>query len=474
MNRKLKNLIKETYSAEPEHKHSFLQNLRSNPTWRKLHPISTMTVISPAFGLIFATLAVIAVGIGIIADKFERDIDDKPPVPDIPPIVTETTSEVSSKPTIINVKQTTVINVEPLTTETDSKPTTTVNGKSSTMKTENKSTTIINVEPFTMKTNIQPTTTVNDKPLTTTTSVYYSQIFRHDYTITEVSQDDSLIYGYPDSDIVHQFFSDFDIENIGYPLYMEMALGISQAPVVEGEIVSVEYTNFNGKPLTVCDVSISEVFDFYVDDVINTGDVIQIAMYGGYMPVSKYIALNPDDTLFMDWSQEQVDSTILYEAGGNEIMPEVGDSYLFALYNDKREVNGKLLYFQLAYSDVFRFYRNGDDYICCNSAADGSITYEQMKKITDNSKYYFLESDGNRKIMIKDGTFLINGVQHYYSVESDGTVAYLGSSGTDDGFFPYRSAENYIMTWNDSGVVIKYRTHSDKDYYETIVLDYPK
>ncbi|MDE6788911.1 MAG: hypothetical protein K2J47_06265, partial [Ruminococcus sp.] len=428
--------------------------------------------------------AVIAAGIGIIADKFEKDIDNKPPVPDIPPIIMETTAEANSKLTTmvngksstmeVNNKSTTAINVEPLITETNSKPATTVNGKSSNIEADNKSTTAINVELFTMKTDSKLTTTINDKPLITTTSVYYSQIFRHDYTITETAQDDSLIYGYPDSDIVRQFFADFGIENTGYPLYMEMALGISQAPVVEGEIISVEYTDLNGKPLTICDVRISEVFDFYVDDVMNMGDVIRIAMYGGYMPVSEYIALNPDDTIFENWSQEQIDSTILYEAGGNEIMPEVGDSYLFALYNDKREVNGKLLYFQLAYSDVFRFYRNGDDYICCNSAADGSITYEQMKRITDNSKYYFHEPDGNRKIMIKDGTFLIDGVQHYYSVKSDGTVAYLGSSGTDDGFFPYHSVENYTITWNDSDIVIKYHTHSDNDYYETIVLDYPK
>lgn len=489
MNR-LKKMLKTAYSAEPERKFSFIQQLKSNPTWRKLHPISTLSVISPSAVFILSTIAVIAVGMGIIAHNFRTDNIEEPPViPDIPPIVTVTTS-LSDKPETTEVRSTeqsadrvseTVSNVVTTakTTVFDVQQSESLFSSENVQKTEHSKTTLnIAISAKTTAFSVQQSellfssenseTTAVPETTVPTTSVYYSHLFRHDYTVADWINDDTVLYGYPDSNIANQIFTVYDAD------YIKMLTDFMKSPIIEGEITATEYTSLNGLPLTVCDVKISEVFDFHGENVLNTGDVIQIASYGGYMPVSEYIALNPESTLFADWSQKQIENTVIYEDGGNEIMQKVGDKYLFLLNADRKEINGNQVYTRLAMCDIFQFYRNGDGYICCNSATDGNIDYAQLREITDSNKYYFSEPDGDRKIMIKDNAELFSGVQYYYAVDSNGKLTYLADTSTDDGFFSFRSAEDYSITWTDSGAVIRYRTDYGQDKFETVVLDYPK
>lgn len=471
MSRKLKKLLKNAYNVQPERKYSFLNSLKSNPVWRKLHPLSTLSVISPSALLILSTIAVIAVGTGIVSHNFRKDTPEPPVIPDIPPVVTLTTSI----PTVTTVPQT-VLSVQPteLFTVQKTEPQKTLSNVATTAKTtisyvqqtelffgSENSVTVPETSPQTVPGTSHETTAV------TTTSVYYSHLLRHDYTLDEIAHDDTLLYGYPDSDIANQMFAGYNAD------YIEMSIGFMQSPVIEGEITSIEYTDFNGLPLTICDVLISEVFDFYGEDVLNAGDTIKIASYGGYMPVSKYIALNPESELFSGWSQEQIDSTIIYEDGGNETEPKVSDKYLFVLNPEKQEVNGKPVYARLTGCDIFQFRREGDGYTCCNSATDGYITYEKLKKIT-NDKYYFSDPDSDRKIMIKDDADLLMGLQNYYYVDSNGKVTFVDSTTTDDGFFPYHSEDDYKIKWTDSGVEISYRFDSISDIFKTITLDYPK
>ncbi len=469
MNRKLKKLLKNAYNVQPERKYSFLNSLKSNPVWRKLHPISTLSVISPSALLILSTIAVIAVGTGIVSHNFRKDTPEPPVVPDIPPIVTLTTSI----PTVTTVSQT-VLSVQSteLFTVQKTEPEKTSSNVATTAKTtvsyvqqselfldSENSETVPETSPQTVPETSHETTAV------TTTSVYYSHLLRHDYTLDDLAHDDTLLYGYPDSDIANQMFAGYGAD------YIEMSIGFMQSPVIEGEITSIEYTNMNGLPFTVCDVLISEVFDFYGEDVLNTGDTVKIASYGGYMPVSEYIALNPESELFAGWSQEQIDSTILYEDGGNETMQKVGDKYLFVLNPEKQEVNGKQVYSRLSCCDIFQFRREGDGYTCCNSATDGYITYEKLKEIT-NDKYYFSDPDSDRKIMIKDDADLLMGLQNYYSVDNDGKVTFLDSTTTDDGFFPYRSEDDYTVKWTDYGLEISYRYAYGSERFDKIIIDY--
>lgn len=479
MNRKLKKLLKSAYNAQPERKYSFLNQLKSNPVWRKLHPLSTLSVISPSVIFILSTIAVIAVGTGITAHIFHgNDNDVLPVVPDIPPIVTVTTSFSARKSretettevryTEISVPQTELLTQKVQKTEVQkTEPQKFV----STVETQAKTTVfeVQQTELFSVyRTTVQTTAVTETETNIATTSVYYSHLLRHDYTTEDIMQDGTLLYGYPDSDIVNQIFSHYGGD------YIELSLGFMDSPVIEGEIIGIEYTNLNGLPLTVCDVRISEVFDFNGEDVLNTGDVISIASYGGYMPVSEYISLNPDSTLFAEWSQEQIDSTILYEDGGNETAMKLNESYLFCLEPDKQKLNGTQVYFPLCYCDIFRFYRSGDGYICCNSATDGDISYEKLKEITEKYRYYFSEPDGDRKIMIKDDADLLMGIQNYYSVDSDGRTAFFDTTITDDGFFPFHSQNDYTIEWTDSGLKITYRYADKSDRFDIIIIDYPK
>ncbi len=448
MNRKLKKLIRETYNDIPEHKFSFIEQLKSNPAWKKLHPFANFSVISPSV-LIFSTAVVAGVSTALIAHNSERTEPEPPVIPDIPPI-TVTSTAFRSEPASTATTVSEVRSLTPATSATSSAVSVTSSAILSTVTAYFPPETLPVTEPPTVP--------------ETTTSCYKTHLLRHDYTITELADSDgTLLYGYPSTDIARQLFSGFGDD------YISSSIGFSQPPVIEGEITSVEYTSRNGLPVTVWNVLVSEVFDFR--EVINIGDTVQIATYGGYMDVSEYISLNPDTTLFADWTDEQINSTIIYEDGGNEVQAQAGESYLFVLSPDKEDFGGNSMYTMLAYNDIFRFYRTGDEYFCCNSAQNSSITYESLREITDD-RYYF--TDGERTLMIKDNSELLSGVQDYYSVDKDGRITHLGTTGTDDGFFPFRSEEDYSINWTDTGVEVTYRFDSISDIFRTVTLDYPK
>lgn len=450
---KLKRLLKETYNEIPEHKFSFIEQLKSNPAWKKLHPFANFSVISPSV-LIVSTVAIVGTSTALIAHNSHHKEPEPPVIPDIPPIVTVVTTEIR-----------TVQTLSASSTAVTASPQTTVSKQSTTVTTTTTySTTILTTEqpdiPQTIQTVTPETTTVPER----TTTCYNIHLLRHDYTITEMADgDDTLLYGYPETDIARKLFSGFGNDYIG------SSIEFTQSPVIEGEITSIEYISRDGLPVTVWNVLVSEVFDFR--EVINIGDTVQIATYGGYMNVSEYISLNPDTTLFAGLTDEQINSSILYEDGGNELQANVGDSYLFVLNTNKEDFGGTSMYTMLAYNDIFRFYRVGDEYFCCNSAQNSSITYEHLREVT-NDRYYF--TNGNRTLMIKDNAELLSGVQDYYSVDLDGRITYLDTTGTDDGFFPFRNEEDYTITWTDTGVEIAYRSGSHKENFETIILDYPK
>lgn len=457
MNRKLKKIIRETYNEIPEHKFSFIEQLKSNPAWKKLHPFANFSVISPSV-LIFSTVAVAGASTALIAHNSKRTEPEPPVIPDIPPIVTATSTAFRTE--LTSATSTIISEVQSSTSATSSISFATSAVTSSTVSAVTSSTSANTTVYF------PPTQPVTEPPTVpeTTTSCYNVHLLRHDYTITELADSDgTLLYGYPDTDIARQLFSGFGDD------YISSSIGFNQPPVIEGEITSVEYTSRDGLPVTVWNVLVSEVFDFR--EVINIGDTVQIATYGGYMDVSEYISLNPDTTLFADWTDEQINSTIIYEDGGNEVQAQTGESYLFVLSPDKEDFGGNSMYTMLAYNDIFRFYRKGDEYFCCNSAHNSSITYESLREITDD-RYYF--TDGERTLMIKDNSELMMGVQDYYSVDKDGRITYLDTTGTDDGFFPFRNEKDYTIKWTDTGVEITYRFDSYKDIFKTITLNYPK
>lgn len=453
---KLKKLIKETYNEMPEHKFSFIEQLKSNPAWKKLHPFANISVISPSVPII-STVAVIGASTVLIAHNLNHTEPEPPVVPDILPITTVTAAAVRTAETVTSTAVTEQVFY--ITSSSAAAITTHSAAASIPVTTENP------YIPQTIQTAPPETTAIPENTTVpeTTTACFNTHLLRHDYTIAELAEaGDTLLYGYPDTDIARRLFSGFGDDYIG------SSIAFTQPPVIEGEIISIEYTSRDGLPVTVWNVLVSEVFDFR--EVINIGDTVQIATYGGYMGVGEYISLNPDTTLFMEWSDEQINSTVIYEDGGNEVQANAGESYLFVL-NDKEDFGGDSMYTMLSYSDIFRFYRSGGEYFCCNSAQNSSITYERLKEITDD-RYYF--TDGDRTLMIKDNAVLLSGIQDYYSVDKNGRIAYLGTTYTDDGFFPFRSEDDYTILWTDTGIEITYRFDSLNDIFKTITLDYPK
>lgn len=505
MNRKLKNMLKNAYSAEPERKFSFIQQLKSNPTWCRLHPISTLSIISPSAIFILSTISVIAVGMGIIAHNFRNDTEDAPPVvPDIPPIVTQTTdlspSETrTSPPTAVSTFTTVSILTEVRITEPATAPETAV---------------ITTESPISETTNVPHTeqSTVPETTSLTTTSVYYSHLFRHDYTVVDMLKDDAdfndstLLYGYPD----YNFFEDiltksFEEQNSEWDeitanmttadfaeAMMSINLWLDPPTIVEGETTDIEYIAYEGKPWTICEIIVSKVYNFkYLDKPINKGDKIKIAMPGGYMPVSQYIELNPDDTFFSNWTEEQINSTVIYEDGSNQNEVKIGDKYAYFLEKSELDIPADNLYLRQFVCDISQFTTDGERLVSCNSNYhDYAVDKDQIDR--DNNYVYYHDPNSDRCIAFLDNSFLLDGEFYCYSVDSNGRITYLDNFFTDDGFFPFSDtetttvtdeqgrtvikAEHFNIIWTDTGVILKY--HFDylfevEDKFTTVKFNIP-
>ncbi|MCM1133424.1 MAG: hypothetical protein NC340_08130 [Ruminococcus flavefaciens] len=499
MNHKLKNLLKNTYGAEPERKYSFIQQLQSNPVWQNLHPVGTIFTVSPAVKLVFATLAVITVGTGAVAYHF-RDNNNPPDIPPVvPPIITtisETTA--TSAVTSYTAENTThhavssVVSADTAIKSTSQTSSLSTTGTSTSASTRNS----IVSSKATSSTAIQTTAHITESETTSaTTSVYYTHLFRHDYTIDDIETDDivnsELLYGYPD----YNFCKDLLRAEAGNPRnFDELTDGMTTADfteamfelltafgtntIVEGETTGIKYIAYEGKPWTICEITVSKAYSSSnLKNLISKGDKIKIAMPGGYMPVSEYLALNPGDTaMFEGWTAEQIDSTVIYEDGSNQNPPEIGDKYLYYLSESDIDIPVENLYTRVLMSDITQFTAVENGFISCNSHFQDYVLEQGELELLKQRFVYYDEPDGDRRIAFLDNSFLMFGEFYCYSVDSDGKMNFLGCFDTDDGFFPFRDedysietdgqgrkvmkAEHYNIVWTDTGVTLKYHFDS--------------
>ncbi|MDE7226016.1 MAG: hypothetical protein K2N49_04055, partial [Ruminococcus sp.] len=320
---------------------------------------------------------------------------------------------------------------------------------------------------------------------TTTASIYYSSFFSHTYTTADIDADNPMFYGYPDDyifdDILKsQFSSDSPIYDYLLQSLVNMLL-FEPSTAVEGEITNLTYIAYEGKPWTICEIEVTDVYHFdlcYPDNIniINTGDRINIAMPGGYMSVNEYISLNPDSTLFSGWSEEQKSSSVIYEAGSNQNKPEIGDRYAYYLEPAKLDMPYDRLYIRKMMCDICQFNVNDDILISCNSF-HSDFPIQKSMIIDSDSWEYFYDDDNDRCIAFRDESSLLYGAFSCYSVSADGKLIYLGYFNTENGFFPFRDSKHYNLIWNKNSVTVQYHTnynHTENDEFSSAELSIPE
>ena len=487
-----------------ERKHDFLKRISSEPVWKKLHPIESF--FSAHKTMIFPVPVIMtAVSVCLLLILFSLG-GKKSPKPEKPPeIIAEiTTSAGKSVSTSASHKNTSGIS-DSYTTAThydviasaDTTVTASVRTTASSEITEsgNFEHTDVYTEPVSI-TSPQSTvhsfnTTESVSSLTKTTetttsvSVYYSSFFSHTYTTADIDADNPVFYGYPDDyifdDILKSQFSsgspiyDYLLQNLVNMLLFE------PSTAVEGEITNLTYTAYEGKPWTICEIEVTDVYHFdlcYPDNIniINTGDKINIAMPGGYMSINEYISLNPDSTLFSDWTEEQKSSSIIYEAGSNQNKPEIGDRYAYYLEPAELDMPYDRLYVRKLMCDICQFNVNDDILTSCNSFhSDFPI---EKSLISDSDCWeYFCDDNSSRCIAFRDESSLLYGAFSCYSISADGKLTYLGYFTTDNGFFPFRDSKHYNLIWNENSVTVQYHTnynHTDNDEFSAAELSIPE
>lgn len=515
MNRRLKKLLKKTYGSElPNRKFSFIQQLNNNPIWKKLHPVSSVFRGYPAVKPVLAVFAVMAAATGIIAYNFGRDKNTPPDVPPVIPPVSVTTSttlttDIASALTTAETETTACIS-ESTSVKTVSAALTsgTVTAVTAADRPAPPETTENTETAKTVRTDIQTASviTTTESAETTSsavTSVYYTNLFRHDYTGEEAVNDEALLYGYPDYNLMEDIFraisesgswdklsgglttSDFS------DAMMNLLLLWDVPDIVEGEITDIEYIDYKGRPWTICEVTLSEVYNSKIDEndpkIMQKNDRIKIAVAGGYMDLSKYIELNPDDEMFKDWTDEQINSTVIYEYGSNQSEIKIGDSYLYFINKSKLDIPAENLYTRQFMCDIAQFTKNGSEYVSCNSNhTDFKISAERLKTLRNHYDLFY-DPDSDRCIAFRDESILMYGAFSCYSVSPDGRLASVDSFNTDDGYYPFHDeeyefsrdengrpvviGEDFIMTWTDSGVTIEC---SHEDFNKTVEINYPE
>lgn len=485
MNRKIKNLLNETYGTElPERKHDFLRSISSEPAWRKLHPIesflcSHQTMIIP----VSAVMTAAALCVLLILFSFGGN---KSPRPEIPPeIIAEiTTIAQKTASTSDSYRNTAAASAaHTITTAvriTDSsKITESGNTESTDIYTEP-----VSIHPPKTVQTFRTTESAVSAETTAVTSIYYSSLFSHTYTADDIDADNPVFYGYPDDyifdDILETRFSS------GNPLYdyllqsLVNTLLFEPSTAVEGEITNLTYTAYEGNPWTICEIEVTDVYHFdlgYPDhiNIINTGDRINIAMPGGYMPVSEYISLNPESTLFSDWTDEQKSSAVIYEAGSNQNEPKIGDKYAYYLEPAELDMPYDRLYTRKLMCDICQFNSDGNILTSCNSFHSDFLIDKSL--ISDSGYWEYFYDDNSRCIAFRDESSLLYGAFSCYSVSDDGKLTYLGYFTTDNGFFPFHDTKHYNLIWNENGAVLQYHTnynHGSSDEFSTAEFDIPK
>lgn len=528
MNRKLRKMLKSAYgSQQPENKNVFLQQIKSDRAWRRIHPISSFFGLHPFARTAFAAAAVVTVGTGVIAYAFSSDRAPKPP-DDPLPVVAETTDISQSGGTSTTPRGTTTRSDDRDTTTEKTQSTTTA---ANTSQTSARSTQATRSTSRTSRKTTRTTTAVTTSASTTaSTSVYYTDLWGHPSNIDELREmkdenNDLLLYGYPDYNVFKDILrlraegSNIDVDERiktmvlseypditpeEYPAveqkilseeFVHLFLDFLSPPIVEGVTTNIEYIAVDGKPWTICEVMLSEVYSFNVDAsekkiLQQKGQTIKIAEPGGYMSVRDYIRLNSDDMQFAGWSDERIDSTVIYEAGSNQKKPEIGDRFVYMLGGKLADFPVKDCFQRLAWFDIFQFKRSGDNYVSCNSHyPDVVVKQEELDKLKDNLQYFY-DPDSDRCIAFMDHSFLFYGAFSCYAVAPDGTLTLLDYVQTDDGYYPFYHDTRDIntesrdelgrpvvngyyatLTWTDSGVILEYCDTSDT---KTLEYNIPK
>lgn len=489
MNRKLKKLLRDVYAAEyPDRKNVFIQQLKAESAWRRRHPISSFIGLHPTLMPISAAMTAITACVILVMIAFNGN---KAPHPDTPPdIITEmtvTTSQ-STDPASNDDIVTTVIS--------DDIKTEAVKSDSLTKKDKKKSNSISNAVNISQQTKLYNTTAI--KPTSATTSIYDTEFFRHDYTTEEASNDEELIWGYLNYNIFPDMFkfvyernnpnADFDKDFVDITTaelsesFKTLILSWDIPSIIEGKITALDYIAYKGKPWTICEITITKVYNFNSENILNIGDKIKIIYAGGYMPVSEYIALNPDDMEFADWTDEQINSTVIYDAGSNQNEAKLGDSFMYLLekfdyesalgsylQNEYPELSENNLYIRELYSDIMQLKKIDNNYVSCNTNYENMCVMRKDIEHLLNQYDILCDPDSDRKIAFKNESSLLYGAFTIYSIDSDDRWTYIDYVGTDDGYYPFNDdftetrdkqgrpmlcGKTFTMTWTDTGIIL--------------------
>lgn len=514
MNRKLKKLLKSTYGNQlPDRKSDFIQQIKADPTWRKLHPLSSFFGLHPTIMPVSAFMTAAAVCALIMIFAFKGQNSPKPEKP--PEIISKMT--VTTSQSADNATNAESVTADESFSTTTAIAETVVTSPRKTIYTAKKSDSpnggggTLPASKITSLTDIYAATsttifTTTEIAHTVVTSIYRTELFRHDYTAAELNVDETLQYGYPDKFLMrdqlklkieeeYSEFAEFLIESLNDLTdaeistdFIELQLSMNTPDIIEGVTTKLEYIAYEGKPWTICEVTVSEVHNFNCDSengyrVINKGDKINIAMPGGYMPLREYIGLNPNDAQFDGWTEKQINSTVIYEAGSNQKEPKIGDSFAYFLENCKLDIPAENLYARCGFNDISQFTVNGRCFESCN------INYPDYKfyksSISEDSVWeYFYDPGSDRCIAFRNDSVLLSGYVSCYSMDPNGRLEYLDGFSTDDGFFPFyepygekqvyvhneKEVEGryYQLKWTDEGVTLKYcfddLVDSDKAY----------
>lgn len=140
--------------------------------------------------------------------------------------------------------------------------------------------------------------------------------------------------------------------------------------VVVGTIQNVTYTSVEGTPWTQVDVAVED--SQY--GALQSGDVISVYELGGYMPLEEFIAENDLQERFSDLSQEEIADTILFQNGGSQTTPEVGQTFLYFL----TEAGGSLpegAYERTCGTDNSQFVLEDGQYTCSGEWNGETVTF---------------------------------------------------------------------------------------------------
>lgn len=489
MKRKLKKALRDIYIKEdPSEIKSFTEKLSQDPAWRELHPVRR---VSHASGLVrSAVMGITAVGaIGAVIGVYalnghvpDSQIPSPPEKPVITTIYSSTTTQATQTNQITQATPTetavTIAATSAVTSCTNVNiNTNTTSVQTSAVPAEYSTENLPEISNSTPDTQISEETAVkpSETATETVTSVYRSHIFPHDYTENDVLENllsgNSVVYGYPDSKL-------FLSEN---SLFMFSSL------ILEGEITGVDYTIIDGKPWTVVKVKPEKIHCLNDKRVTNIYSEIEIYEAGGYMPLSEYTRLNPDDKSFDNMSADEINSTLLYEDGSNHTEQSVGEKYLFFL--SEPNVDGlpeSAFYRACTGCDTAQFYLDGDKYICCDERQNFDFTLENLRQLIPYSLNFYDMPDSDEKIMVVQKSVLLMGTVQFYSVSENGDIEPISDFSTDDGFKPFDdnysvettpdgtvySGNFFRITWTDPGASVEFCTdHMSENFDESLEID---